>query len=327
MTNALDTKSAPSKIEELMNQDNIKKRFKEVLGKKSAGFISSLIAAYKGNSSLREADPMSVISAGMIAATLDLPINSNLGFAHIVPYSSKGVMLAQFQVGWKGFVQLAIRTGQYKTMNAAVIYEGELKSYNRITGEVEFDLAGKKSDKVIGYVSFFKLINGFEKYLYMPVEETTAHGKKYSKSFNTATGKWKLDFDSMSLKTVVKMLLGKWGILSIELQKAITADQGVSLALDGEDFEYPDAPEATAPERLIAPSIPVKAEVVVDENETYAVNGQITAFKDLAKAAGLSDFDLFEFLEGHSISSFDRIPMSKLEELSAQLKAKAEAKK
>lgn len=225
-----------SEIETLLDRDDFKKRFNEVLGKRAPAFISSVISAYKATPSLRKCDPASVISAAMVAATLDLPINGNLGFAHIVPYKEK----AQFQMGWKGFVQLAIRTGQYRSMNASVVYDGELVSYNRITGEVTFDLTCKKSNKVIGYVAFFKLVNGFEKFLYMTREETEAHGKRYSKSFSSPDGKWRQDFDAMSLKTVVKMLLGKWGILSVELQRALTADQGITE--DGETFDYPDVP-------------------------------------------------------------------------------------
>ena len=224
------TTPTENRLAVLIKQDNIQSRFKEVLGARTPAFISSVLSAYNGNAALKEAEPMSVISSAMIAATLDLPINPSLGFAHIVPYSGK----AQFQMGWKGFVQLAMRTGQYKTMNCSGVFDGELVKHNRITGDIEIDTAKKTSDKVIGYVAYFRLISGFEKYLYMTTEEVTAHGKKYSASYKKGGGRWAEDFEAMALKTVIKMLLSKWGILSVEMQKAMVADQGVFEAIDAE---------------------------------------------------------------------------------------------
>jgi recombination protein RecT len=170
---------------------------------------------------------MTIISAAAVAASLDLPVNPSLGFAHIVPYkdNKEGRVIAQFQLGWRGFNQLAMRSGQYKTMNVTQVYEGELIKYNRITGDMEFNLEGKTSDVVVGYVAYFKLLNGFEKYWYMTKEEAQKHGKRYSKSYES--GQWTKDFDAMAKKTVIKMLLSKFGILSIEMQKAIETDQAV----------------------------------------------------------------------------------------------------
>jgi recombination protein RecT len=221
-------------ISALLSQDAIKRRFEGMLGKKAAGFMSSIISATSANKELKNSDPLSIVQAAAVAAALDLPINPSLGFAHIVPYSGK----AQFQMGWRGFVQLGMRTGQYKTINACIVYEGELVSRNRFTGEMEFDENRRDSETIIGYVAYFKLVNGFEKWLYMTIEEVKAHGKKYSKSFDNANGRWKKDFDVMALKTVIKMLLSKWGILSIEMQTAVMADQAV-VKKDGA-YTYPD---------------------------------------------------------------------------------------
>jgi recombination protein RecT len=224
----------------LLSKDEVRKRFEQVLGKKAAGFMSSVISAVNSNSELKKASPMSVISAAAVAASLDLPINPSLGFAHIVPYKKDGVPVAQFQMGWRGYVQLGMRSGQYKTMNACVVYEGELVESNRFTGEMYFDESKKSSDRVIGYVAFFKLINGFEKYLYMSVDQVTAHGKRYSKSFDHKNGKWNTDFEAMALKTVLKLLLSKFGILSIEMQNAVVYDQAAIKSLDGKTYEYID---------------------------------------------------------------------------------------
>src|SRR3990167_11461181 len=166
----------------------------------------------------------------MMAATLDLPVNKNLGFAWIIPYKTK----AEFQMGYKGFIQLAIRTGQYQTMNASEIYADEIKSWNPITGVILFtDFSEWKqreagqTEKIVGYVAFFKLLNGFEKYLYMTVAQMDRHARRYAQSYDNPKGKWKLDKVPMSLKTVIKLLLSTYGILSIEMQRALNADQGV----------------------------------------------------------------------------------------------------
>ena len=213
-------------IQGLVAQDDIKARFEELLGKKAPGFISSLLAVVNNNKLLAKANPKTVIAAGAMAASLDLPINQNLGFAYIIPYKDE----AQFQMGYKGYIQLAMRTGQYQTINAAEVYEGEIIKQNRFTGEYEF--GEKTSDKIVGYIAYFKLVNGFEKYLYMSIEEMQAHARKFSKNYKGGTDKWGLtDFHSMAIKTVLKRLISKYGILSIEMQgqqmvDAITNDGG-----------------------------------------------------------------------------------------------------
>lgn len=218
----------------MLNSDNIKKRFNEMLGTKAAGFMSSILSAVNSNSTLKNADPMTVVTAAAIAASLDLPINSNLGFAHIVPYKGQ----AQFQMGWKGFIQLALRTGQYENIHCAVVYEGEIESVDRFTGEITFSESGKISDTVVGYVAYFKLLNGFRKWYYMTADEMAAHGKKYSQSYNSDKGQWKQNPHAMGLKTVVKMLLSKYGILSIGMETALQADQAV-IREDG-TYDYTD---------------------------------------------------------------------------------------
>lgn len=218
----------------MLSSDNIKRRFSEMLGTKAAGFMSSILSAVNSNPALKEADPMTVVSAAAIAASLDLPINSNLGFAHIVPYKGR----AQFQMGWKGFIQLALRTGQYENIHCAVVYEGEIANVDRFTGEIIFSEAGKISDTVVGYVAYFKLLNKFRKWYYMTAEEMAAHGKKYSQSYASDKGQWKQNPHAMGLKTVVKMLLSKYGILSIGMETALQADQAV-IREDG-TYDYAD---------------------------------------------------------------------------------------
>lgn len=210
-------------VKKLLDTPAVKAKFTEMLGGKTgAAFMSSISTAVSQNPSLQKCEPMSVISSAATAASMNLPINPSLGYSHIVPYGSK----AQFQIGWKGFVQMAQRTGQYQTINTTEVYEGQLKDENPFTGEMEFQKE-RTSDKVIGYLLYFRLINGFEKYFYMTKEACEKHGKKYSKMYQRGKGQWAEDFDSMALKTVVKMGLSKFGILSTEMQKAVELDQGV----------------------------------------------------------------------------------------------------
>lgn len=221
-------------IKQLLDRDVYKKRINEIMGKKSAPFMASIVNV-SNLPSLKDSDPNSIISSAIVAATLDLPIDQNLGFAYIVPYNTKEGKKAQFQMGYRGYIQLAMRTGQYKTINAIEIYKGEIKRANRLTGEIEFnddeDLIDR--DTVVGYMAYFKLLNGFEKTLYMTKEEMERHAKKYSQSYSSQkkwvvdSSLWSTDFDGMAIKTVIKRLLSKYGILSVEIQNAISNDQAV----------------------------------------------------------------------------------------------------
>jgi recombination protein RecT len=212
-----------------------KKKFEEMLGKKAAGFMSSIIAVTNNNNYLMKADPATVIGAAAQAAMLDLPINQSLGFAYIVPY--KGA--AQFQLGYKGYIQLAQRSGQYVDIGAKTVYDGELEYENRLLDKFKF--GNRTGDKVIGYLAYFRLTNGFEKMLFMTLDEMQAHAKKYSQNYKGGTDKWGLaDFNVMAEKTVLKRLLSKFGPLSIEsvqMSQALSNDGGIiSMNKDG-DFD------------------------------------------------------------------------------------------
>jgi len=212
-------KGAPpsvNSIKALLSSESVKKRFDEIMGKRAQQFMSSIINLVNSDTNLQKCDPMSVISAAMVAATLDLPIDKNLGYAWIVPYGNK----ASFQLGYKGYVQLALRTGKYRAINAIPIREGELVKWNPLTEELVVDFEKRKSDAIIGYAGFFELVNGFRKVVYWSKEEIEAHRKRFSKSdFG-----WKNDYDAMALKTVIRNMLSKWGILSIEMQEAYVKD-------------------------------------------------------------------------------------------------------
>src|SRR5690606_34976602 len=242
----METKPVLS-TKDLFSQEKVKAKFQELLGKKAQGFITSVLQIVASNNLLAKADPYSVYNSAAVAATLDLPLNNNLGFAYIVPYNQKQPdgqykQVAQFQMGYKGFIQLAQRSGQFRTISAAPIFEGQLIEQNPLTGFV-FDFTQKKSELIIGYAAYFQLLNGFEKTLYMTAEQLKAHGVKYSQTFKKGFGLWKDDFDAMAIKTVLKLLLSKFAPLSIEMQKAVITDQGVINDDDATDVTYVDNDE------------------------------------------------------------------------------------
>lgn len=230
----------------ILANEGMKKKFTEILGKKAPGFMASILSLYNGDTNFSKVDGYSIVNSALIAATLDLPINKEFGFAWIIPYGKQ----AQFQVGYKGYVQLALRTGQYKNLNVIEIYDGQLKAFNPLTEEIELDLSSSfeiGERKLLGYAFYMRLLNGFEKTIYWPIEKVKAHAQKFSKTYNN--GPWKTDFDAMARKTVLKNGLTKWGILSVEMQKAIEVDQATIDKpinnlddLSHDDLNYPDNP-------------------------------------------------------------------------------------
>lgn len=241
-------------IKQFFEQDNVKKRFSEMLGKRAPQFITSVLQITASNDLLSKADPISIYNSAAVAATLDLPLNNNLGFAYIVPYNNKQKdgsfkTVAQFQLGYKGFIQLAQRSGQFRTIAAAPIFDGQLVESNPLTG-FRFDFTKKTSDVIIGYAAFFQLLNGFEKTLFMTTEELKKHGVKYSQTYKKGFGLWKDDFDGMAIKTVIKLLLSKFAPLSIEMQKAVITDQAFINNEDATDVTYIDNDEPAIDKEL-----------------------------------------------------------------------------
>lgn len=235
--------SAPPTLRGIFERDSVAKKFQAMLGKKAQGFITSVLQIVNSNNNLSQADPMTVYYAAATAATMDLPINPNLGFAWIVPYKNRGKMQAQFQMGAKGYIQLGLRTGQYIRMNVVSVYQNQFKSYNSLTEELDADFSIDGDGEVVGYCAYFKLINGFEKTIYWSKAKVEKHAKRFSQSYGYDSSPWKSDFDSMAQKTVLKHALSKWGILSIEMQQAILVDQAVINNEDGTDLTYIDNQE------------------------------------------------------------------------------------
>ena len=222
-----------------------------VLADKKASFVNNITALVSNNANLQVCAPETLMYSALKATALDLPLDQSLGFAYVLPYkdNKKGKTFAQFQMGYKGFVQLALRTGQFKTINATDVREGELVNEDFVTGELTFKRAeNREALPVIGYVAYFKLLNGFEKYLYMTTGEMKAHALKFSQTFKKGYGLWaeKESFDAMARKTVLKLLLSKYAPLSVEMQNAIKADQAV--VREEDKYDYVDNQEQPAPQ-------------------------------------------------------------------------------
>lgn len=218
-------------------------KLKSVVNGRETQFVTSLLSIVNNNSHLAKSTNTSVLNAAMKAATLDLPIDPNLGFAYIVPYGSE----AQFQLGYKGLIQLAQRSGQIVKLNAGEIYASQFKGYNPLTEALEVDMQAlpKANEEVAGYFAFMRLSNGFEKTLFWTKDRVLAHGKKYSRSFSGKSSPWQTDFDAMARKTVLKQLLSTYAPLSIEMQQAIIDDNVDSNVQNGaKDVTPPEATES-----------------------------------------------------------------------------------
>lgn len=222
MSNEISTKQL-NPIQAFIKENNYHKQLNSMLGKKSNQFIVSVNNAFEDY--LKNCTPVSVMKSAMTAAALDLPIEKNLGFAYLIPYGNQ----CNFQLGYKGLIQLAQRTGKYKTINAISVYKEQLKSWNPLTEEFEFDFMADVdySKEPVGYVAFFKLINGFEKTLYWTREKCIQHAIQFSQSYKYKDKQgniWKENEEAMFIKTVLKQALSKYGVLSVEMQQALNED-------------------------------------------------------------------------------------------------------
>lgn len=256
-------------LKSIMNAESVQQQFKNALGKNAGTFVASVIDLYNGDTGLQQCQPKQVVMEALKAAVLHLPINKALGYAYVIPFKNTKKVNGQwvkvyepvFQMGYKGYIQLAMRTGQYRTINADAVYEGELRKVNKLTGEIAFD-GERTSDKVVGYFCYFELLNGFSKTLYMTVEQMASHAKRYSKGLvkydeagnkvdvtvdslvaladlpmapDSKTVGWLGNFHGMAIKTVIRNLLSKYGYLSVEMQNAISNDYEGDDVTDGRD--------------------------------------------------------------------------------------------
>ena len=246
MTNQNQQVQAPVKpktLRELFNNPIIKTKIEQLVGKNSATFATSVMQIANSNAMLRTADPTSIFNAACMAATLNLPLQNGLGFAYIVPFKNnkERKVEAQFQIGYKGFIQLAQRSGQFKRLVALPVYKNQLLKKDFINGfEFDWEQEPEKDENPIGYYAYFKLVNDFSAELYMSHDDIVKHAQRYSQTFKKGFGVWHDNFEAMALKTVMKLLLSKQAPLSVEMQQAVLADQAVVKDVENQEFNYGD---------------------------------------------------------------------------------------
>lgn len=261
-----------AKLKGILNNETMQQNFRNILAENAGAFMASIIELYQSDGALQKCDPNRVVLEALKAATLKLPINKQLGFAYIIPYNN----VPTFQLGFRGLIQLAQRSGQYRYINADVVCEGESVNYNRITGMLEIS-GTAKSETPVGYFAYFQLLNGFEKCVYWTREKVEAHAKRYSKAWSKADSPWHTNFDAMALKTVLKTIISKYGVMSVEFANAIANDSvddrveaEVAQNANGQPIVLPTgvapALEAALVPEAAAPAAPPAAAVIYDED-------------------------------------------------------------
>lgn len=249
-TTAVAQRTPASVMTEIIKTDFIQDQLKNACRGNENSFAASILDCYTGEPTLQKCQPKMVAIECLKAAILNLPLSRALGFAYVVVYGGKPT----FTIGYKGLIQLAMRTGAYRCINSGPVYEGEFVKRNKLSGEV--DISGdRKGDNVVGYFCHIEMLNGFSKTLYMEKGEVEAHGKKFSKAYNN--GPWKTNFDAMATKTVIRSLLSKYGMMTVEMQRAMVIEE------DAFEAEY----------RELANSQPLQIDSAGDENGSG--NGEV----------------------------------------------------
>lgn len=232
LQNSLQNQTQNQGLSAYLTNDAVRKRINDVVGgKDEQRFISSIVSAVNANETLKKCTPQSIFSAALLGESLKLSPSPQLGQYYLVPFNSKEGKNAQFQLGYKGYIQLAIRSGQYKKLNVLAIKEGELVRFDPLTEEIEVNLIEdeevREETKTTGYYAMFEYTNGFRKAIYWSRSKMEAHAKKYSKSYSQSSSVWQTNFDAMAYKTMLRQLISKWGIMSIDMVSALDADMAV----------------------------------------------------------------------------------------------------
>lgn len=250
MGNELVKSEKKQGIAGFLAQEAVKANVESVVGvKDSQRFISSVVSAVQTNPALAECTNQSILSAALLGHSLNLPQSPQIGMFYLVPFKNKTGTEATFQLSYRGMLQLAMRSGQYKAINVTDIREGEIASYNPIEDAYEFtpetDINKRISLPIIGYYAYFEMINGFKKGIYWSKEQIDKHAKKYSATYRKGYGLWSTDFDAMAKKTMLRQLISKWGIMSVEMERAYVGDQAVIREDGTPDYidNIPDEPE------------------------------------------------------------------------------------
>lgn len=256
MANAIISNNV-AQMKSLIANVNLKNRLQSTLGEAPGTFLASVLELYTSDSNLSLCDPNAVMAEAMKAASLRLPVSKALGFAYIIPYGKAPT----FVLGYRGMIQLAMRTGQYRSINADCVYDGETPVFNRVTGDLTIE-GVPTGDKAVGYFAYFELTNGFRKAIYWTRERVERHAKAKSKSYGKSGGPWQTDFDAMACKTVLRQLLSKYGVMSVEFLNVIAQDQDERIeaeaaeSANAEPLILPDAADGAAPVALAEDAAP-----------------------------------------------------------------------
>lgn len=288
--NSLVAKKKATGFTAYLTADAVKEQINKVVGSKNGTrFISSIVSAVNNNKELQTCSNSSILSAALLGESLNLSPSPQLGQYYLVPFNNKDGKVAQFQLGYKGYIQLAIRSGQYKKINVLAIKEGELVRYDPLNEEIEVNLIEDEEERekaaTIGYYAMFEYTNGFKKAMYWSRAKMEAHALKYSAGYAADKRKgnqytfWSKDFDGMAYKTMLRQLISKWGIMSIDLVTAIDADMAV-VNEDGSK-SYVEVEEEVnnytenEPEKIIDGEVVEKAEKATEEKEESRDDGNI----------------------------------------------------
>lgn len=252
-------KRPTDKLRELLDDPQVADQFKRAMAEHASTFMASIVELVATDSGLQECPPSAVLKEALKAATLDIPLNRALGFAYILPFNvkqgDKWQKMPQFIPGYKLYIQLALRTKEYRYINADVVYEGQQVERDSLTGKIDI-IGAPTSETVQGYVAYFELLSGFRKAKYMTKAEVLKHAEKYSKSYGNAGGPWKQEFDAMALKTVLKGLLSKYGPLSIQSPLTDLMAQDEQDELQEEISREANQEQIAAPKEPEAPKAP-----------------------------------------------------------------------
>lgn len=258
----LKTKTPAQLMRAVVNAEASQALLKDSLKENAGAFAASVIDLYSSDTYLQNCAPQAVFAEVLKAVSLKLPINKQLGFAYIIPRRDHGVWKPVFQLGYKGYIQLCMRTGAYRYVNAGPVYEGELKSVDKLSGAV--DLSGEAtSDAVIGYFAYMETLNGFRKCLYWSKEKLVRHVSRYSDSYKSGNKIWRDNFEEMATKTALRYLLSHWGVMSTEMEQAFQADnvEAADQMISGDAAQ--DYIPAQA-EEVTSEAIPAESEVIAD---------------------------------------------------------------
>jgi recombination protein RecT len=287
VNNSLSTKNQRVGLTAYLTNDAVKNQINNVIGGKNGQrFISSIISAVQTNPALQECSNSSILSSALLGESLKLSPSPQLGHYYLVPFndSKRGCKVAQFQMGYKGLLQLAIRSGQYKTINVVAIKEGELVKFDPLNEEIEVNLIEdelvRENTPTVGYYASFTYLNGFRKAIYWSRAKMEAHALKYSKGYKAKKGYtfWEKDFDAMAFKTMLRQLISKWGIMSIDMQTAIDSDMAV-INEDGsrdyvDNYEETEEPAAETTAEIIEPEPTPAPATPADDDIAGALFGE-----------------------------------------------------